>query len=542
MKRLDTDVLVIGGGLAGLRAAIAARRSGARVLVAVKGKLGRSGSSAMTTAGYAVACTDDGSGDRVGQHIDDTLRGGCGIGEHDLVAALCASAADELHYLGSLGVGFEMEDQSLRRSPSGDHSRPRMVVPTNHIGTDITLPMVAELERLGVARLEFAMAVELIAADGHVSGAICLDTREGGALLVSAGSVILATGGAGRLFPITSNPNDVTGDGFALGWRAGARLRDMEFIQFYPWRCIDPFDKARVSIQPSTFVLGARLYNARGERFMESFNPDGAEVTSRDIAARGIFEQIRQGLGVGGGVRLDLSALDRDSFAISNPKVARHCARLGIDYATYPFVVTPEAHFWMGGLAVDSDGATSIQGLYAVGECAGGVHGANRLNSNALPETLVFGARAGAHAARRALAGPPPAEAAMTPHVPVADDGMNQVELAEALSGLRACAWASLGIARERASMETGLAHVRALRTDIEARGAANLQALRAWHELGFLCDTAEMALVGALHREESRGAHFRDDFPLTDDSCWRGSIVLGRRGPDIDIAFAAAG
>ena len=535
---METDVLVVGGGLAALRAAIAAREAGARVTVAVKGKLGRSGSSAMTTAGYAAALPGYDDPDSAERHIADTLKGGWRVGERDLVELLCRGAADEVRYLETIGAVFETEGGRYRLSPSGDHSRSRVLVTENHLGTDITVPLAAHAERLGVEKLEFTMAVELIRGDAAVAGALCVETRTGATVAISACAVILATGGAGRLYTVTSNPNDVTGDGFSLGLRAGARLRDMEFVQFYPWRCIDPFDKARVSIQPSTFVHGARMYNARGERFMEAFNPDGAEVTTRDVAARGIFDQMRRGLGIGGGVRLDLSPLDPETFARSNPKVAKYLAKLGLDYASYPFVVSPEAHYWMGGLSVDADGATSVDKLFCVGEAAGGIHGANRINSNALPETLVFGARAGARAAGEAGA-PRRAGPVDAARIAPREGGLDEAELDARLATLKTVAWDSLGIIRRRETIEAGISHVSGLAAEIAERGAASPKAARAFAELGFLCDTAATGLHSALYRQESRGAHFREDFPTTDDDRWRGSVTVEARGDGLSVAFA---
>lgn len=530
-------MLVVGGGLAGLRAAIAAREAGARVLVVVKGKLGRSGSSAMTTAGFAAALpeADDDDAER---HIADTIKGGWDVGDRQLVRTMCSRAAEEFAFVKGLGAPFEMDGAHHRRSPSGDHSRSRVFVTQNHIGTDITAPMAARAREIGVETREFSMALHLLAGGAGVSGAVCADARNGDEVLVEAPSVILATGGAGRLYPVTSNPNDVTGDGFSLGLRAGAQLRDMEFIQFYPWRCIDPFDKSRVSIQPSTFVHGARMYNCQGERFMERFNPDGAEVTTRDVAARGIFEEMRRGDGVGGGVRLDLSPLDRETFERSNPKVARYLARLGLDYATYPFVVTPEAHYWMGGLCVDVDGRTGIDGLYCVGEAAGGIHGANRINSNALPETLVFGARSGAHAASRAgrAAG---GEAVATPLRSPGPGGLDEAALDARLATLRASAWSGLGIVRRSDTMETSLACARQIRQDVMDRGPASPRLIRPCAELLFLCDTAIAGLVSALHRTESRGAHFREDHPHRDDERWHGSVLARSAGADVVASFA---
>lgn len=526
----ETDVLVIGGGLAGLRAAIAAREAGARVMLAVKGKPGRSGCSAITTAGYAAAMPEADPADGADLWAADTLKGGAGICDEDLVAIMCREGAAWIHDLEALGGVFERSGSDYRRSPSGEHSRPRVLVTQNHIGVDLTIPLANRAAELGVAVPEPCMALRIVTDGARVVGAILMDLKTGSMSAVSARAVVLATGGAGRLFTMTSNPNGMTGDGFALAAAAGARLRDMEFIQFYPWRCIDPFDRARVSIQPSTFVLGGRLYNSENERFMLAFNPDGAEATTRDVAARGIYDQMRKGLAVAGGVRLDLSALSAEEFARSNPKVARYCAAHGIDHASYPFILTPEAHFWMGGVAIDGDGATSVEGLFAAGEVAGGVHGANRLNSNALPETQVFGHRAGKAAAGIA-GGPPRARLveALREAVEAAASGTKVPagDIAVRLDALRASMWETLGIIRDEPSMQRGLQHARDLADELRD-ATAEPASRRALHELAFLAATAELSLVSALYRRESRGAHFRSDFPATDGG-WRGSVTLTR-------------
>ncbi len=532
---IETDVLVIGGGLGGLRAAIAARSAGVHVLVVVKGKLGRSGCSAITTAGYA-ACLADGD-DSAARFAADTLKGGGGIGDRALVEILCHEASREVDWLESLGARFQRKGEKFRRTPSGDHSRPRVLLSANNLGTDLTAPLVDHAEAVGVAKLEGAMATRLIADDDGVAGAVAYDFRTGRFLTIAAGATILATGGAGRLFPLSSNPNDVTGDGFALAAEAGAVLRDMEFIQFYPWRCIDPFDKARVSIQPSTFVFGARLFNAQGERFMLGFNPDGGEISTRDIAARGIFHEIRSGRGVGGGVRLDASALSQAAFAAANPKIARYLARNGIDHRRYPFIVAPEAHFWMGGVAIDPDAATSAPRLFAAGETAGGVHGGNRLNSNALPETQVFGARAGRRAAEVARSGRRGAAPAARAS-PVRPGGLNARELGELHAKLQARMGEALGILRRGADMEEGLAYVRELDERLAYQGAADAAAIRPWFELRFLSRTAELSLLSALFRTESRAAHFREDYPATDDANWAGSVSIVPQGATFALRF----
>lgn len=548
VERVNADVLVVGAGLAGLRAALAARQAGAaRVLLAVKRKAGRSGASAMTTAAYAGVLPGGHPADSPALHFADTLRGGARVADHVLVASLCEGAAWRIAALEEAGGTFQRDGERYRVTPTGDHSRPRVLLAPNNLGTDFTVPLAERAEEAGVKVLERVMAVELVRRGGAVAGALLLDLKAERLVAVAAPSVILATGGTGRLFAVTSNPADITGDGFSLAFRAGAVLRDLEFIQFYPWRCTDPFANSRVSIQPSTFVLGARLYNARGERFMQ-----GSEPTTRDVAARAIFMEIQSGSGVvgagGPGVRLDLSPLSRGEFETTNPKVARYLAKLNIDHETYPFVVAPEAHYWMGGLAVDAQGAASVEGLFAVGEVADGIHGANRINSNALPETQVFGDRAGRSAAARS-AKPPhsdiTAEAeALSRQLAVGEGAeLNESERSQRQKSLAAAMWDFLGILRHADGLAAGLTHVRDLAAELEARGPAiGWRAVRAWFELRALCDTALLSLTAALERRESRGAHYRADFPKPEDARWLGSLrLVGSTKGTVETTFVAA-
>jgi fumarate reductase (CoM/CoB) subunit A len=450
------------------------------------------------------------------------------------VKILVEESADEVRQLERFGGQFLKDGERYRISPSGDHSRPRVIVPANHIGTDFTVPMAAYAVSIGVRPMEFTMALELLVEDGRVVGAICLDTKAGTLMTVRAAATILATGGCGRLFRVTSNPKDVTGDGFALALRAGAEMRDMEFIQFYPWRCIDPFKGSRMPIQPSTFVLGARLYNSEGKRFMRRFDPERGESTTRDVAARGIYDQIRNGLGVRGGVRLDLSPLSEEDFKKSNPKVWRGLQPESIDYRTYEFIVAPECHYYMGGVRIDEEGQSSMPGLFAAGEVAGGIQGANRLNSNALPETQIWGRRAGQAAAKLTREGMPEAAAgeqiARWERVRGEVGGANALsEPGSVLQELQSRMELSLGIVRNAAAMEEGLVYLKSLRGRLEESRPAVASALRELAELQFLCDVGEMCLIGALSRKESRGAHYREDYPQPDDA-WRRTIILRRK------------
>jgi succinate dehydrogenase/fumarate reductase flavoprotein subunit len=529
---VTTDVLVVGGGLAALRAAWSARQAGARVLVAVKRKLGQSGSSANTSGGFAAASPDLNPADDARQHYADTVAGGGYVNDRTLARVLAEEAPTRLRELVEVGARFQRRNGGYYLSPSGDHRHPRVLVPEHIRGTDLTLPLRAAVLATGVDVLENVLVVELLLDDGRAVGAVGLRRDRVGLVVIRAGATILAAGGAGRLFSVTSNPVDVTGGGYALALEAGAELRDMEFIQFYPWRVIRPFGSSRVPVQPSTFVAGAKLYNARGERFMERYDPVKKEAATRDISARGIFDQIRAGQAIDGGVVLDVSDVPDEVFRHENRKVVERLDPHGIDYRTIPLIIAPEAHFVMGGVRVDEHGASTRPGLYACGETAGGVHGGNRLNSNAVPETQVFGHRAGQGAARYAAGRAPgrvDAEAVRRWAARLgalrAESSDVTPELKATLAAFREAMWLGLGIVRTEAGLGKALAEAVTTRDRGALSPASTLGDLIAATELVHLTATATAMAASALCRTESRAAHYREDHP-TADPAWVATVA----------------
>ena len=302
---LATDVLVVGGGLAALRAAWSARQAGARVLVMVKRKLGQSGSSANTSGGFAAASPALDPADDARQHYADTVVGGGFVNERPLARALAEEAPARLQELIEVGARFQQRNGHYYLSPSGDHRHPRVLVPEHVRGTDLTLPLRAAVLASGVDVVENVLVVELLVDDGRVVGALGIRRDRAELVVVQAGATILAAGGAGRLFSVTSNPVDVTGGGYALALQAGATLRDMEFIQFYPWRCIRPFGSSRVPVQPSTFVSGREALQRRRRALHGGLRP-GPEGSgdARRVRARHLRpDSLRESGGRGRGAR-----------------------------------------------------------------------------------------------------------------------------------------------------------------------------------------------------------------------------------------------
>jgi len=506
------DYIVIGSGVAGLRAAIEAARSGS-VAVLSKDSL-RDSSSEHAQGGVAVALGDE---DRIGLHSKDTLAAGAGLCDEAAVRTLVREGPAYILELIDWGAAFDREGGRLAFTREAAHSTSRVLhARGDSTGREIVGVLSAKAESLRrIVFLGHMFTVDLIVRDGRCAGAWVLDSESGAARALLGRSVMLATGGCGRLYRFTSNPPFATGDGVAIAARAGARLQDMEFVQFHPTTLNLP-GAARFLLTEAIRGEGGALRNAAGERFMRRYHDDG-ELAPRDVVARSIMAEVRrQG---GETITLDLRSRDRDYAHERFPMISATLKEHGLDLAADPIPVLPAAHYFMGGVKTDLWGRTSLPGLYAAGEVAcNGVHGANRLASNSLLEGLVFGARCG-----EAMVDDAPTPPAAVPTAPDMEPPLRSAAWIERRRReLTETMWRSVGIERCEASLLEALRLLRKLRAETEARAPD-----RAWLELGNMAVAGEAIASFALRRRESRGGHFRTDYPDTDDSGWRRHQVL---------------
>lgn len=485
---MTVDFLVIGAGVAGLRAAIELA-SGGRVLVIAKEGLHESASE-YAQGGIAAALGDD---DEIELHESDTLYAGDGLCDRAAVQVLVGEGPAAIEQLIGWGAEFDREGSRLAFGREGAHSRNRILhAQGDSTGREIARVLYRKAASLPNVRFRsYASVVDLSMSGDEVSGAWCLDRDSGKTSDIYASAVLLATGGLGRVFGRTTNPAVATGDGIAMAYRAGAEICDLEFVQFHP--------TALAMESAPSFLLsealrgeGALLKNAAGERFMPAAHPM-AELAPRDVVARAIVAEMKR---TRASVYLDISAKGEAFVRERFPRIHATCLQYGVDLGRQAVPVAPAAHYAMGGIRTDLDGRTTIPRLYAAGEAAcTGVHGANRLASNSLLEGLVFGARAGqtmrdALSAQAAEGAAPPAGAA-----PKA-----------ALGEIQRIAWEQCGIVRNGQGLEEACA---SLERDRMGGGAAP-EDLTARN----VRDVALLIARAALARRESRGAHYRTDYP----------------------------
>lgn len=495
-------IVVVGSGIAGLVAAVEASREHSVTLV-TKADLAES-NTAYAQGGIAAAYFAD---DSVDSHVADTLRAGAGLNVLDAVIALCTDGPDRISDLIAFGVAFDRSGDDLARGLEAAHSNARVLhAGGDATGAEIERALVRAVRSSGTRIVEQAFLCDLIVADGAVTGVELL-LADGSTELLDADAVVLASGGAGQLYSHTTNPAVTTGDGVAAAWRAGAAVADLEFYQFHPTALAIP---GSFLVSEAVRGEGAVLRNARGERFMLDVHPD-AELAPRDVVARGIaVEMAAQG---GRPVVLDATALGAEFLARRFPTIDAACRAAGLDWSRHPVPVTPAAHYWMGGVATDTDGRSTLPGLYAVGEAAcSGAQGANRLGSNSLLEGLVFAHRAVAAIGR----GEPWPDAPGwldDAAGPASGSAASPAERRDAVpvdrAALQALLWEAAGVHRDREGLEaaaSALAGWHASRADRPTRGD---------REDANLLDLARLVVSSALGREESRGAHFRSDFPF---------------------------
>lgn len=514
----ETDYLIVGAGIAGLRAAIELCEEG-RVLVVTKEALGES-NTYYAQGGIAVAM---GGGEDVSLHLEDTVRAGDGLVDREAARVLVEEGPLRVEELLRWGTGFDRENGRLMLTREGAHSRNRILHANGDAtGAEIGRSLLAHArEQSNITLLEWTTTVDLIVEDGVVTGALLLDTA-GELIAIRARAVLLASGGAGQVYSDTTNPAVATGDGIAMAWRAGAEIADMEFYQFHPTALSLP-GVPRFLLSEALRGEGAYLRNSRGERFMERYHPL-LELAPRDVVARAIT---REGVGADGAhlpVYLDMRHVTGIDLFKRFPGISAFLMQHGLDLSRDLIPVRPAAHYLMGGVRTDVNGRTSLQRLFAAGEVAcTGVHGANRLASNSLLEGLVFGARA-ASAMREADAvayGKVEAVRAFAA-LPSADEAAVLKELQQRM-------WQNAGLLRDAQGLSQ-------MREDLE-RLRTHSAAERASLELENLHAVADLIVMSAMAREESRGAHFRNDFPNRDDAHFaKHSIVRGR-----EISFEAA-
>lgn len=504
----DAGIVVIGSGMAGLTAAL--RLSPRPVTLLTKTPNLPGGSSPYAQGGVAAAIGPD---DDPGDHAADTVAAGAGITDSLMARLLAAEGADQVRRLLASGSAFDRDaDGAPMLGREAAHGRARIV----HAGGDATGRVLthefADLVRrtASITVMTQAFAFDLIVRDGRVHGVLARHAEDGW-IFHRASHVVLATGGVGSVFLHTTNPAENTGDGLAMAARAGAALGDLEFVQFHPTALAadDGSGKPLPLLTEALRGAGAVMLDSRGRRFMPAEHPD-AELAPRDVVARAVWRRVA----AGERVTLDMrAALAEDAGHF--PTVLDLCAQAGIDPTREPVPIAPEAHYHMGGVVTDADGHTSIDGLWACGEVANtGVHGANRLASNSLLEALVFGDRV-ARAITVTGDGNKRAPIAI-PNVPVVPSGNG--EAINAIRGsVRRAMYDHVGLSRDAAGLDralTLLAGLEAERTGLKGQVSASFADTVAWGELRNLLLSAVLIARAASQREESRGAHYRSDFP----------------------------
>jgi succinate dehydrogenase / fumarate reductase flavoprotein subunit len=576
-ETFDYDVLVIGAGGAGLRAAIEASAAGVKVGLICKSLLGKA-HTVMAEGGVAAALANVDDRDSWKVHFADTMRGGQYVNNWRMAELHAKEAPDRVRELEAWGAVFDRtKDGRILQRNFGGHRYPRLA----HVGDRTGLELIRTLQDYGIHRgisvhMEFTV-VSLLLSDGRAAGIIGYERERGRFKIFSAGAVVLATGGAGRAFKITSNSWEGTGDGHALAYQAGAELMDMEFIQFHPTGMIWPPSVQGILVTEGVRGEGGVLLNKEGRRFMFDDIPDAyknqtadneeegwrytqgdksakrpPELLTRDHVARCINREVKAGRGSPhGGVYLDIAWIKKKLSGAEEhikrklPSMYHQFKELGdIDITREPMEVGPTTHYIMGGIRVDGDTQmSSIPGLFAAGECAAGINGANRLGGNSLSDLLVFGKRAGEHAAafvkQNRRAGVDEAQAkhaadeAVRPFEGARGSGENPFTVQASLQEMMQ---AHVGIVRTEAEMQQALKELetlkaRAARAVVHGHREYN----PGWHtaiDLGNLLTVSEAITRSAIERKESRGGHFRDDYPEKNPDYATFNIVT-RRKPD---------
>ncbi len=553
-ETLVTDILIVGAGGAGLRAAIATHDSGVKTLIACKSLMGKA-HTVMAEGGIAAALGNVDPQDTWKVHFSDTFVEGQNIGNWRMTEIFAKEAPERVIELEHYGALFDRtEDGRIMQRPFGAHTYRRLCYIGDRTGLELIrtlqdqvlnrdIPFVDEVTITGLFR-ERRM--------GRISGALGIRMRTGRLILIRCKAIILATGGCGKVFEVTSNSYESTGDGIALAYRAGADLMDMEMMQFHPTGMIYPAGVRGMLVTEAVRGEGGILTNVKGERFMEKYDPKRKELSARDVVARAIYTELMEGRGTSNGaVYLDIRQRGADYIKKKLPSMySQFLEFAGIDITKEKMEVAPTVHYHMGGVRVDAEkSVTTVEGLYAAGEVACGLHGANRLGGNSLSDILVFGRRAGLSSAEYVKGvelAPVPAEELKGEIERVlrpfkTDHGANPFAIKERIA---ATMWKYVGIVRNEQDLKKGLEEIGEIKLDArncQAKGAREYN--QSWHdslEVENMIMECEAIIRSAIERKESRGAHTRSDYPKKEDK-WLVNIVTRQKDGKIAHELVAA-
>jgi len=551
IDRHDTDILILGTGGAGLFAALHAQQAApdAKITIAVKGLIGKCGCTRMVQGGYNVAL---GTGDTVERHFMDTIKGGKWLPDQDMAWKLCEQAVVRVRELeNEVGCFFDRNgDGSLHHKAFAGQTADRTVHKGDLTGIEIINRLMEQVLARPVEKMQEHRAIGLIPTrDGSaLSGVLFIDMRTGGFRFVRAKAVLMATGGGPTMYKYHTPSGDKTMDGLAMALRAGLPLRDMEMVQFHPTGLLagDHTKMTGTVLEEGLRGAGGQLLNGADQRFMFDYDERGERAT-RDVVSRGIFAEMRKNnSSPNGGVYISMAHLGPENVRKKFKGMVQRCADSGFDLAGGKVEVVPTAHYFMGGVVVDADTRTAMEGLYVAGEDAGGAHGSNRLGGNGVANSTVYGGVAGDTmgadiAGMSALRDPD--EAILTAEIDRARHPLLKTPgfVNRLRHSLQEAMWDDVGVMRTAGGMQRGVENVAAIRADLLETGVAgeSLAFNLTWHDwlnMASLCDVSTVIAEAGIARENSRGAHFREDFPEEGDLDSSYFTVAQQAGDDLRV------
>ena len=527
------DVLIIGGGGAGLRAAIEARERGVDVIVVSKSRVGYGNNTFISKGTFAAAIGLQDPRDNPEVHMKDSVIGGCFINEQRLLKAVTQEAGEQIDFLEKCGIKFFKRQGKIRLTHTPGHSYPRHVLGEHQTGRDFTLPLREYANRIGIRFAERIFITKIFTLRGRIAAATGI-TQDGRFLTFVATCMILATGGFAQVYLHNNNAAGITGDGQALAFELGIPLMDMEFIQFYP-TALGTLGRRLFLYEAFVFQAGAVIRNTQGDDIIVKHGLSDPMVMTRDRLTRAIMQEILENGDMGGGILIDLKTVPEEK--LDN---LRHLLPATISPNKKELVFSPTTHFCMGGILIDEHAETIIPGLFAAGEVCAGVHGANRLGGNALTEVFTMGGIAGRRAALQA-------QEVRHPDLPEkeVDEEKRRLkrlfstrerDLREVRQDLKEVMWFKAGIIRKKENLEEALERIGELTAYLPRVQINNGRSLIKYLELCNMLLLSEMVCRAALLRTESRGAHYRSDYPEEDNDKWLKNIMIHKQDSKINL------